>query len=191
MKRLSIIILSAVFFTAVSLVPASAQRTYKGQSYVNLTGFYNLSGLGLNAEFGGYLISSLWGAEVTASQNIVTESSSGEKASFLDVTGGGKWQYRLLKTRSRNVNLYGGGDAFLGVQMLDPFKTLTQPTRTALLNGGYSETKFIFGFGLDLSLEIFVMTRLCILADVRVPFTFLSMYQVPGLELGVGIRYNL
>ena len=168
----------------------SAQRTSNGTSALSLTAGTTLSGLGGEIAYSRYLTSACWMAGTAFNDRVERDVPSGELVRYprWEIRGG--FSYRLLATYSRSLNLYAGGDAFIGLEMLDLFRTLTPPTAQAYANAGYNDICFIYGAAPALETELFLTPRLALILRGRMPLTFGTPFPLIGWEVGAGLKLN-
>lgn len=180
--------LLVLLFQAPSLF---AQRTSKNTQYISASASWTLSSFGGELDYGMYLHNShVFGglnignrAELDVPTNEIVNHQS------LELLGG--WEWRLYGSRSRMVNVYIGGDAFIGAEALDVFKTARETTRQSYYLSGFKDYKFIFGISPRAELEFFVSRSVALTAGVRAPVTFLSQYGYINLDVLLGARFNL
>ena len=105
----------------------------------------------------------------------------------------GIFMYRILKTPSRFLNLYGGADAFIGAEFLDMFASLPSEIINEKVNvDGYKNTRFIYGGGLRLEGEYFPLPQLAVILPMRLSITGnTAQKEIVGFYIGIGVRYNL
>ena len=120
------------------LVPlaAGAQRTSRGEREITLSGGSTLSHWGGELSWGQYLLSSYWMAGAAFHNRVERDIPSGEMVFFPRLEARGGYLWRLLSSYNRAVSLYGGADAFIGVELLDLYGTLSAPTLRSLENSG-------------------------------------------------------
>jgi len=191
--RMKIKIMCAILLFLGSTQLANAQRTAYGERMISIDvslSQFNRTSLGAGLSYGQYLLNSYWFGGLNFVNRVEIHSASGEAVNYPRLQGFGGYMYRLLGSRSRQVNLYGGGDLFIGGEFFDLFKTLTGPTRKAYLEGGVKEAKFIFGLSPRLEGEFFISSAVAITAGIRVPFCILTNFDIPGVEMSLGARVN-
>lgn len=157
---------------------------------LSLTAGSTLSHWGGELSYGQYLLSSYWFGAAAFHDRIERDVPSGEKIHFPRLEARGGMLYRLLSSYNRAVSLYVGGDAFIGVEMLDLFGTLSPPVRRSLLNNGYKSFQLIYGAAPRLELELFLSPRFALVAGARAPLTFGTRFPLIGWELSAGGRLN-
>lgn len=127
MKK-AVIIVALLVFTAAS---SFAQRTVIGQSFV--AGDFGMSVnpnivkerewpnkvFVFNAEYGHYTRLGYWGVGVGMANQLKKLTDYNLNLPYSDVSAYGQYMFRIAGTRSRGVNLYGGGGAGLGLQIMD------------------------------------------------------------------------
>lgn len=188
----TVLCLAALSFLAGS---AFAQRTSKDQFHLSGTVDYNLYSMGGEVQFGQYLLFGYWSAGANL-QNHPCDIGNGS-ANFQRIVGLGTFMYRFVGNRSRSLNFYGGGDVFVGAEVLDMFSSLSEERRKNLVeNKGFKDARFIFGGGLRLEGEYFPLPRLAIILPLRVVFTANTAMNshkggdIVGFNVGLGVRYN-
>ena len=193
-----------IFFSILSVlltagVPkAHAQRTSEGSSAVTLsfTGAVVAPGLGLSADYTGYLLFGYWRAGINNTYRAfraiddVTGESRGN-VWWSDLTVGGDFMYRLYSGRARVFNVYAGGGVFLGIETIDPFGKAPEGIST-----GYgAKNTFIYGVSVGVEGEWFFLSRLvpnlALSFGVRTPVKIASQIgEHFNLEAYTGLRYN-
>lgn len=180
-----------VLVLALLLVPASgvfAQRTMKGQIFIDASGGWKP---GATIGAGGYLIPGYWCAGVEGmllSRRLAQAGSV--MTGRLDVYHAGAhggFMYRFVGTRSRAVNLYGGGEAWLGLESVDPFGRLPEDVVLSIADG----TTFVFGVTPRLEAEFFLGRRVALTLGGRLPLTFMSRMGILSYQGTAGIRILL
>ena len=164
---------------------ASAQRTMSGQPSLRVSSLYNGLFVGAEAFYEQYTLSGYW--QTGVSGNLYkAKLSSGDTLDYLHVIAEGGFLFRLAGTRSRSLNLYAGGGALAGVEMLDPFNFL--PEHIAL---SQKQTAFIYGVYAQGVLEWFVARKFAILLQASSPITFGSSIRIVNGNVGIGLKLNL
>lgn len=186
MKRFLIIITTIVVFST----SLSAQRTMKGQFEIQAEGLYTLSSGGVSVSFGQYLINSYWdcGINATNRKKGITDGYDDYKIDFSHLEAFGDFMYRLVGTRDRRVNLYGGGGIFLGYEAYDTFSRL--PDSIDLESVGMAKGSFLYGIHARLEMEAFITPRIAVTVAARTPWNFSSPCRKFCAEFGAGLRYN-
>ena len=187
MKRF---LLTLCVFLTLPPTGARAQRTSAGEDQIALSFGTTFSSLGGELLYGQYLLRGYWMAGLGFNDRIERDIPSGETVAYQRLQARGGYMFRLLSSYTRGINLYGGGDAFLGVEMLDGFHHLTQTTLKAYHNNGYNDHQFIYGFAPRLELELFLSPAFALLVEGRAPVCFGSRFPVLGWELGLGAKVN-
>lgn len=193
-KRAFIYSLCAVILAMTTPQLSSAQRTAYGERQISVNANWTVSSFGGEAYFGQYLTMGYWFSGLGYNNRLEIDAPTGEKIHFPRLQFFGGYMYRLYGTKIRNFNIYAGGDFFIGAEILDAYKTLTEPTKKSLLEAGMNEVKFIYGPAIRAEAELFVSDTFAITAKARVPFclnTNFSVLSLPCLlELSVGARVN-
>ena len=186
MKR-SLSILVVVFLCA----PLSrAQRTSFGESQIAASFTATFSHVGGELSYGQYLIRGFWLTELGYHNRIERDIPSGETIYYPRVQLRGGYMYRLLSNYPRSLNFYGGGDAFIGVELFDVYRTLSESTRQAYYYNGFHDYQFIYGVAPRLELECFLAPSVASLLRVRVPLCFGTPFPTLGWEVGIGAKVN-
>lgn len=190
MKRAIIFCLLPAVLLLLGGHPLMAQRTSVGESALSLSGGTTLSGWGGEAAYGRYLLGGFWMGSLAFHDRRERDIPSGEAVRFprLELRGG--YMQRLLGSYSRALSLYAGGDGFIGLEMLDLFRTLTPPTLSALRGGGLKDITFIWGAAPRVELEWFPFRSAALILGARMPFTFGSPFPVIGGEISIGLKVN-
>lgn len=194
MRKLVKVLVCLSFMALTIPQDASAQRTAYGEKQLSVSANWTISSLGAEAYYGEYLLYGYWFAGANFNDRFELDGPSQENIHFPRMQAFGGYMGRLYGSRSRSFNLYAGGDVFLGMEVLDMYKTLTAPTMKALLENGLSETRFIYGVALRLESEAFLSPALAVTPRIRIPFclgTNMSVMDAYTLfEIGVGLKYN-
>lgn len=169
----------------------SAQRTSFGTGALSLTAGTTLSGAGGGLSYSRYLGSSFWSAGTAFHDRTEKDIPSGEILHYPRWELRGGYSYRLLATYSRSLNVYAGGDVFIGLELLDIFRTLSPPTARSYANAGYTDIRFIYGTAPAVETELFLSPRLALVLRGRMPLTFGTPFPLIGWELGAGLKLNL
>ena len=180
---------AVLMFAAVTLGrPAHAQRTMSGQDMITLYGFTPFTGpsdLGGELCWGRYMLNSYWKVKAdleTSSHSLRT----GHTMSSCDISIGGSYMYRLACTRSRSLNLYAGGGAFIGYEFYDPSKRLPEHIDTRLPVGN-----FLYGVNAVSEVEFFFLRTVALVVYAELPVNFSSPLSKVRYRAGAGIRINL
>ena len=178
-----------MLFGAFSL-SAAAQRTSNKQFFLSGDIAYTGTSLGFEVQFGQYLLNFYYSAGFNVANRATIETNHGEVVSFLqtEFTTHGMW--RFFGTRSRNLNLYIGPEVFVGLEWMDPLKSLSEPARQGLYNIGYKKSVLIYGVSPEFELEFFPLPRFALIFNAKMPVTIQSQYNLLGFQLGLGGRYN-
>ena len=185
LKRL----ITTIFAIAVC-VSAFAQRTAYGERMLSLTGSWTISSVGGELRYGQYLMHGFWFGDLNLANRVEIDAPTGEFVHYPRLQAGGGYMYRFWGNRTRAVNIYGGGDAFVGVEMLDLWKVLTLPTRKSFLENGFKEFQFIYGVAPRVEFEFFPFRNVAFTINGRVPITLNSKFGVLAWEVGGGVKVN-
>lgn len=184
----AVVIVTAITALLLCGEEASAQRTMSSQELLTASYTYPFSGhgdFGLDASYGCYLLSSLWNAGIYA----VTLSCSignARQMEYAHFCSYAEWLYRLSATRSRSINLYAGGGAFLGYEAYDPFGRLPSYIDTGLGSGA-----FLYGVHAKAEAEFFIAKKLAAVLSGWVPVNFSSPLSNLNAGVRAGLRLNL
>lgn len=167
-----------------------AQRTSDGERAIALWGGTTFSSWGGELYYGEYLLPGYWFAGAGLHDRLERDIPSRETVHYPRLQARGGFMYRLLSDYSRSVNLYIGGDVFIGVEMLDWFRRMSPTTRQAFYNNGYRDYQFIYGTAPRAELEFFLLPSIALVAGGRFPFCFGSPFPTIGWELSIGAKLN-
>ena len=113
-------------------------------------------------------------------------TSSDIRMRYLEVTFCGGYMHRLVCTRSRNISLYAGGEAFLGFESYDPMSELPSNIDTGLPSGS-----FLYGIAPQVVAEIFLTGKLALVAGCSSPVNLSSPITMVRPNLMLGLRMNI
>ena len=181
-----IVVVSVLLF--ISSVGAHAQRTMSRQSMVTLSAVSSmLRPLDMGAElcYGQYLLGGFWSVSAEAAMHKLVTSGD-IKMDYLDMTFSGGYMHRLVSTRSRNLCLYAGGEAFLGFETYDPMNALPANINTGLPSGS-----FLYGITPQVVAELFLTGKLALVAGCSAPVNFSSPITKVRPSLLLGLRLNI
>lgn len=187
-RKTTLVGVTVLILCVVSDLEASAQRTMRGESLLSAEVHYPFSKpywLGADLTYGEYLLNSYWKAGVS-----VTEYSHPLEGNismgYLHATAYGEWLYRLVGTRSRFFNMYGGGGAFLGYEAVDAFSLLPAEMKEPFGSGF-----FLYGVSVSLETEVFFSKRVAFILGGRLPLNFSSQFGWFHCQVGAGLRLNI
>jgi len=185
MKKL--LIISFLFCLTAT---AAAQRTANGErlAYGELN--WTISSVGVGAGMGLYTVYGYWFGELTFNNRLERDAYSLEEVYYPRLCVAGGYMYRILNDHRRTINFYGGGDAFLGLEFLDLYHSLSSPVREGLLVNGYKEMPLVYGFSPRAELEWFALPYVAVILNIRFPVSFGSKFPGLGMEIGLGAKYN-
>ena len=166
----------------------SAQRTANRQSMVSVSAVSSLlrpQVVGAEVSYGQYLLEGYWTASAKGGMHTLVTSSD-IRMRYLEVTFCGGYMHRLVCTRSRNISLYAGGEAFLGFESYDPMSELPSNIDTGLPSGS-----FLYGIAPQVVAEIFLTGKLALVAGCSSPVNFSSPITMVRPNLIVGLRMNI
>ena len=182
--RLLAVVLTAFCFCQMGY----AQRTMRDQSLLTVSMQTPCTGLrdfGASVSYGRYLLDAYWKTSVSVVPRGL-QLSTGDRMDLMDLRVGADYMYRIASVRSRAFSLYGGGGAFIGYELYDPFSRLPSNIHTGLTDGA-----FIYGVNANLEAEIFIARKIALIAGCTVPMTFGSVTRWLRVNAITGIRFNL
>lgn len=166
----------------------SAQRTANRQSMVSVSASASLlrpQEVGAEISYGQYLLKGYWTAGAKGGLHTL-DTSSDIRMSFLEVIFSGGYMHRLVCTRSRNISLYAGGEAFLGFETYDPMNEIPSNIDIGLPSGS-----FLYGIAPQVVAEIFLTGKLALVAGCSLPANFSSPITMVRPNLKLGLRMNI
>lgn len=187
-RRLSWLFLTVILTHICTSIPAEAQRTMKGQSYIGGQCVMSCDArlpVGGEITFGRYMLDS----HVKGRISLCPDSrglSSSHRMSYLPVTVGADWMYRAAETYSRDICLYVGGGIFLGWEFYDPLRRLPR-----YIDTGLGRSAFIYGVSPKIEAEFFISTTVAIIIGAAMPVAVSSGAEIVRTHLGTGIRINI
>ena len=164
---------------------ASAQRTMSGQSSLCLQSSWTGSSFGAEAFYSQYTLGGFWETGLSAKQ-YKKGTSTGVDINSLNIAASGNFLFRLVGTRSRSVNLYGGAGAFLGYEAIDPMHKMPSTIQTNLKNG-----YFLYGLQAKLVAEFFISKSFAFTLNGCVPINFSSPMGWFHYDIGLGMKVML
>lgn len=176
---------TAVLFLLLLVSPLYAQRTMKGQPFLQAAAHWG-GAPGVSVSGGQYLERSLWEAGVKA-QGFRAPLSTGDDLECLDITAGGTWQWRLVSTRSRALCLYAGGGLFAGYECYDPRKVLPPTIELGMPSKGV----FLYGLSAAVTVEVFFCRSVALVLGADIPVNFSSRASHIRWNTTAGIRIDL
>lgn len=188
-SRLALLIALSVVFSLYSQ-ESKAQRTALGTKIVSADVHCSISSFGGELMYGQYIIPGYWFGAVAFTNRAEKDKASGEKCDYPRLQGIGGYMQRVYGNRERFLNIYGGGDVFIGMEKFDMFKTVSEPTRKSRLENK-KETVFIYGLSIRAEIEFFITSSVALTAKARMPICFntITSFMVGG-EFGLGARFN-
>ena len=182
-ETLKYFILAAALFWCCT--QASAQRTMPGRSCVAILGGWNGSSVSAGAFYSQYTLNGFWEAGITGSDYTLPISVGGSlRYDHLVVAGG--YQFRLAASRSRALNLYGGGGIFIGAELVDPMRQLPD-----YLSLSVPSESFLYGIYAKTEAEFFIGRRFAITAEAGSQLTPSDKLRLFGFIAGLGFKLIL
>ena len=93
--------------------------------------------------------------------------------------------FRLVSSRSRAISLYAGGGGFLGYEVVDPMRRLSEHI---VLN--VRKRTFLYGIYAAVEAEVFFVEKVALVFKGILPVNFVSQLGKVHYECGVGLRVN-
>lgn len=201
------VIFSVLFFTSfVFAIEASAQRTARGQYFLDVNSGFSLlhdPSLGFGVSAGQYLLTSRWEAGVDMQIKRNYGFKNGVQ-NYYPMFAHASYMFRLCSDRTRAINLYAGLGALLGAEVLGPepvdplFGYGNAGGSGVDVDFGQIEDAknadptiaFIYGFQPKFEAELFILKRVALTASLRMPFVFGSEYGFFNLTGNAGLRFN-
>lgn len=183
-------LIPALLLLVLSALPGRAQRTSEGMRQLSFSVGSTLSGVGGEAAFGMYLAGGYWLSELGVHNHRERDIPSGETLHFPRLTLRGGYMHRLAADYSRRVCLYGGADAFVGLELFDAFHTLSPAVLRGFQSKGFGEVRFIYGAAPRIEAEWFVLRSTALVGRVRCPFTIGTPFPLISWEVGGGVKLN-
>ena len=183
-SRLLAVVLTAFCFCHIGY----AQRTMRDQNLLTAsmqTPCTGIKDFGASVSYGRYLLNAYWKTSVSVVPRGL-QLSTGDRMDLFALRAGADYMYRIASVRSRAFSLYGGGGAFIGYELYDPFSRLPPNIHTGLTDGA-----FIYGLNGNLEAEIFITKNIAFIAGCTIPMTFGSVTRWLRINATTGIRFNL
>lgn len=165
-----------------------AQRTMRGENLIEANAvsspqFPAVSGA--QVHYGRYMLGSYWKAGLSGVHYGPAGDEYGVTGGSLHLVAEGEWMYRLLGTRNRQFNLYGGGGIFLGCERTGGWQDLTGDSLEA-------EDMYFFLYGIQPSLEaeLFITRKIALVLSGSAPINFSSQQGHLHLSASAGVRVN-
>ena len=169
--------------------PAQAQRTMKGQFRLDAGAHYSFTGptdLGGQLMTGQFLLNGYWEAGLDGALYTSAPSKGNCRIEHVHLSVQGGYMHRLVSTRNRRLCLYGGGTAFLGYELYDPWNHIPDHVHTGLKNGS-----FLYGIKPSIELEFYLSRSVALFMRGDMPLNFSSPLGLLHFRLGAGVRVCL
>lgn len=180
MKQLIMVICAIL----VACSQAFAQRTVPGDGALTIVPVYTGTSFGGHAGWTQWTLWGGWDAGL-AVRDYTAKATEKVRFNYTHIVLESDAMYRLLSTRSRSISLYGGGGAFIGVELTDPFSKLPDWISTDI-----GKAEFLYGIQAMLEADFYVMKRLSIGIRGAVPINFSSAHNWFHWETGLAFRYD-
>lgn len=157
----------------------------KGQSAPSLSAVRTDSSFGGEITYNQYTLVGMWNAGARVSDYTLATTTE-YPIEAIQITATSSYLGRIAATRSRRLNLYGGGGIFFGYEFLDPFKKLLDHIIPESKDGC-----FVYGILAKTELELFLSRQFAIVGTATIPINFQSQTGWFHWEAGIGIRINI
>lgn len=184
-QKLKLCTIVSVLISIMLCSDASAQRTMKGQSAPSLSAVRTDSSYGGELTYNQYTLVGMWNAGVRVSDYTLATTTE-YPIEAIQIAATSSYLARIAATRSRRLNVYGGGGIFLGYEFFDPFKKLPEHIVTESKSGC-----FVYGILAKTELEFFLSRQFAIVGTAAIPINFQSQTGWFHWEAGIGIRINI
>ena len=179
-----LVIATAAILMAAS-INAQAQRTMKEQSVIGAKTSFNGMSAGASIDYSQYTLHGFWYVGVSGNDYYALYTSN-DCLRYDHICGYGGYLFRLAGTRSRSINLYGGGEVIVGLELIDPFEELPHQFKASM-----EKYRFIYGISPRILAEFFVSPRLAFTIFGTLPINFSSAISNVNYNLGGGFRIML
>lgn len=185
MKEIRRYILMALALLLLTGGQAAAQRTMRGQMFLDLAGHYPVGG---SIGVGQYTLPGYWTAGLEAlrmrERLIMDDAVETVSLDVWQTKAKGGYMARLVSTRSRSISLYAGGVAWVGLESVDPFKKLPD----TIVIPSLPKHRFVFGVTPEVEAEFFLGSHFALVVGGRLPLAFLSNIRMATLQGRAGFR---
>lgn len=164
---------------------ALAQRTIPKQSSLQALALFNGHSFGAEAIYGKYTLNGYWNTGISFN-DYNTSLDSGDKYQYEHLSVKGGYMFRIVATTRRNINVYGGGGAFIGCELMDPFEKLPFYIET-----NTNDFRFLYGIYGEINLEIFLAEKTALTVNIALPVNFSSVFDAVRYQTGLGCRILL
>ena len=181
-QKVSIAIV-VLFMTA--FINAEAQRTMKGQSVIGAETSFNGISAGTTINYSQYTLNGFWYVGISGNDYYALYSDS-DIFRYNHICGYGGYLFRLVGTRSRSINLYGGGEIIVGMEVIDPFNELPYQFKASM-----EKYRFLYGVCPKILAEFFISPRFAFTIFGTLPINFSSAISNVNYNIGGGFRIML
>lgn len=179
-----ITIISIVLLTT-GICNAYAQRTMEGQSSIEAGASYNGMAGGVSIDYSQYTLNGFWYTGVSGNDCFALYTKD-SRIRYDHICLYGGYLFRLVGTRSRSINLYGGSEVLVGIELTDPYGEL--PLQ---LSAGIEHFRFLYGIAPRILSEFFISSRFAFTVFGSIPINFSSAYSNIGYNTGIGVKIML
>lgn len=175
----------AIVGLIINSYSAAAQRTIPEQSSLQAIALFNGCSFGTEAIYAKYTLNGYWNSGISFN-DYSTILDSGDKYQYEHISAKGGYMFRIVGTSKRNVNMYGGGGAFIGCELMDPFEKLPFYIET-----NTNDFRFLYGIYGEVNLEIFLAEKTALTVNISLPINFSSVFDAIHYQTGLGCRILL
>ena len=166
-----------------------AQRTMQDQDFVTAQASVSCAGF---SDFGGSFSWGRWhrGGAWTVEASCCPwtwDTGKGADLHYLHAAVGGNWIQRIVSDRRHIFNLYAGGGALLGVQVLDPMKQLPPHLTVEKTR----KTEFLYGAKALVQAEVWFVRRTAFTITAESTLTMPHRPALFHFALKAGVRVAL
>lgn len=178
--------MAALAILLMVCLDASAQRTMRGQMFLDLEGQYPL---GASVAVGQYTLPGYWQAGVNLLQMREYLRLDGAvdlmNLDTYHLKAEGGYMFRLLSTRSRSFGIYGGAFGWVGIEAVDPLKVLPEDILLNIDKG----RSFVFGATPRLEAQLFFGNHIALVIGGEVPIAVRSRIKMFNPQGTAGLRF--
>jgi len=186
MKEIRRYVIVAMALALLLAPQAMAQRTMRGQMFLDLSGHYPVGGA---VSVGQYRLPGYWmaGIEELRMREYLHIGDAVDNLT-LDIWHTklqGGYMYRLVSNRSRSISMYAGGMGWIAAESVDPLKKLPDD----IVLPGLPKHKFVFGVTPMVETEFFLGNHFAVVLGGRLPLAFLSNIRLATVQARAGFRF--
>jgi len=186
MSKRTIILFAVLVSALLGQRPCSAQRTVAGSLFVDVRCSVPVGprGIGVSASLGKYTIDGYQDLGVRI-DNRVMHSPLESEYDVTRICAEAERLWRIIATRNRVLNIYGGAGVALGAEVIDP---------RGMLGGGEKvegkTAPFIYACFAALTTEVFITQSFSVTAEARPFLAGGTRYGCYSATADVGFRFT-